>query len=124
LRGELARCEAHDGALARAVGAEEGHPFAAFQDEVEVFQEGFVGVGVGVAHALHLQHDTSGPHGRSAEVEFDVLCGSPGAFYLLHPVEELLLAPGLAGFSCLGPVLLDEALELGPALGVGLGFAR
>ena len=68
--------EAHDRALPRPVGTEQGHPLAALDDEVEVFQERLLSVIVGVAHVLHLEHDAPGPRGLPAEVEPDVLRGA------------------------------------------------
>ena len=123
LRGELASREPHDRALPRAVRAEEGDPLPALDDEVELFEEGLLGVLVGVAHVLHLEHRRAPPARCPPRSSFMFLLAPLGVLDLLHPVEELLLAPGLAGLPRLRPVLLDKALELRPALGVRLGLA-
>jgi len=78
---------------------------------------------VGVADALHLHHDASRAAGLAAEVHLDVLGPALRVLYLLHAVEELLLAAGLGRLGRLGAVLLDEALQLGAALGVRLRLA-
>jgi hypothetical protein len=72
LRGELSRRQAHDRGLARPVGAEEGHPLAALDDERQIFEEGIFGILVGVAHVLHLQDDPSGTRGV-AEIQLHAL---------------------------------------------------
>src|SRR5688500_1436410 len=85
LGGKFAGGEAHDSALPRAIGTEQGHPLSTLDNQVEAFQKRFLIVGV--AHVLHLQHDSPGPRGLPSEVDFDVLGGSPAVLYLLHPVE-------------------------------------
>ena len=75
----------------QSIGTEQGHPLPALDNEVEAFQERLLSVIVGVAHVLHLEHDSPGPRGLPTEVEPDVLRSASRILYLLHPVEYFCL---------------------------------